>query len=102
MKGVIQWVSASAGVACEVRLYDRLFTQPDPEAGDEGFLGCINPGALQVVRAMVEPSLAAALPEDRFQFEREGYFVADLIDSVPGKPVFNRTVGLRDSWGGGS
>jgi glutaminyl-tRNA synthetase len=102
VKGVIQWVSASAGVACEVRLYDRLFTQPDPEAGDEGFLGCINPGALQVVRAMVEPSLAAALPEDRFQFEREGYFVADLIDSVPGKPVFNRTVGLRDSWGGGS
>jgi len=100
VKGVIQWVSASAGVPVEVRLYDRLFTQPDPEAGDDGFLGCINPEALKVVRAMVEPSLAAAAPEDRFQFEREGYFVADLVDSQPGKPVFNRTVGLRDSWGG--
>jgi glutaminyl-tRNA synthetase len=100
VKGVIQWVSATAGVAAEVRLYDRLFTQPDPEAGDDGFLGCINPEAFKVVRAMVEPSLAAAEPEDRFQFEREGYFVADLADSKPGKPVFNRTVGLRDSWGG--
>jgi glutaminyl-tRNA synthetase len=93
-------VSATAGVAAEVRLYDRLFTQPDPEAGDDGFLGCINPEAFKVVQAMVEPSLAAAAPEDRFQFEREGYFVADLADSKPGKPVFNRTVGLRDSWGG--
>ncbi|MDO8329259.1 MAG: glutamine--tRNA ligase/YqeY domain fusion protein [Fluviicoccus sp.] len=100
VKGVIHWVSASAGVPAEVRLYDRLFTQPDPEAGDDGFLGCINSEAFKVVQAMVEPSLANAAAEDRFQFEREGYFVADLVDTKPGKPVFNRTVGLRDSWGG--
>ena len=100
VKGVVHWVSASAGVPAEVRLYDRLFTQPDPEAGDDGFLGCINPEAFKVVQAMVEPSLANAAAEDRFQFEREGYFVTDLVDTRPGKPVFNRTVGLRDSWGG--
>ena len=100
VKGVVHWVSASAGVPAEVRLYDRLFTQPDPEAGDDGFLGCINPEAFKVVQALVEPSLANAAAEDRFQFEREGYFVADLMDTRPGKPVFNRTVGLRDSWGG--
>lgn len=97
VKGVIQWVSASLGVSAEVRLYDRLFTQPDPEAG-ESFLDCINPNALMVVQAIVEPSLANAQAEQRFQFEREGYFVADLKDCANGKLVFNRTVGLRDSW----
>ena len=99
VKGVIQWVSASLGVPAEVRLYDRLFTQADPEAG-ESFLDCINPNALTVVQAVVEPSLATAQAEERFQFEREGYFVADLVDCQTGKLVFNRTVGLRDSWGG--
>lgn len=99
VKGVIQWVSATLGVPAEVRLYDRLFTQPDPEAG-ESFLDCINPNALTVVQAVVEPSLATAQGEERFQFEREGYFVADLVDCQAGKLVFNRTVGLRDSWGG--
>ena len=101
VKGVIQWVSATLGVPAEVRLYDRLFTQPDPEAG-ESFLDCINPNALTVVQAVVEPSLATAQGEERFQFEREGYFVADLVDCQAGKLVFNRTVGLRDSWGGGA
>ena len=101
VKGVIQWVSATLGVPAEVRLYDRLFTQPDPEAG-ESFLDCINENALTVVQAVVEPSLATAQGEERFQFEREGYFVADLVDCQAGKLVFNRTVGLRDSWGGGA
>jgi len=99
VKGLIQWVSATLGVPAEVRLYDRLFTQPDPEAG-ESFLDCINENALTVVQAVVEPSLATAQGEERFQFEREGYFVADLVDCQAGKLVFNRTVGLRDSWGG--
>lgn len=98
VKGVIHWVSASKGVAAEVRLYDRLFTDAAPDRGDADFKTFINSEALQVVQAIVEPSLAAAKPEDRFQFEREGYFCADLKDCQPGKPVFNRTVGLRDSW----
>jgi glutaminyl-tRNA synthetase len=99
VKGVIQWVSASLGVPAEIRLYDRLFTQADPESG-ESFLDCINPDAFKVTQAIVEPSLATAQPEERFQFEREGYFVADLKDCVDGKLVFNKTVSLRDSWGG--
>lgn len=98
VKGVIQWVSASAGVQAEVRLYDRLFTLPNPESGDD-LLASLNPDAFQTLQAWVEPSLASAKPEDHFQFEREGYFVADLVDCVNGKLVFNKTVGLRDSWG---
>ncbi len=98
VKGVIQWVSATQGIAAEIRLYDRLFSEVDPEAG-EGFLDCINPEAFKVVSALVEPSLAMAKPEDRFQFEREGYFVADLKDCTDSKLVFNKTVALRDSWG---
>jgi glutaminyl-tRNA synthetase len=101
VKGVIQWVSATLGVPAEIRLYDRLFTQTDPESG-ESFLDCINPDAFKVTQAIVEPSLATAQPEERFQFEREGYFVADLKDCVDGKLVFNKTVSLRDSWGGGA
>jgi glutaminyl-tRNA synthetase len=91
-------VSATQGVAAEIRLYDRLFSQVDPESGDS-FLDCINPDAFKIVNALVEPSLANAKAEDRFQFEREGYFVADLVDCVNGKLVFNKTVALRDSWG---
>lgn len=98
VKGVIQWVSASEGVQAEVRLYDRLFTLPNPESGDD-LLASLNPDAFQTLQAWVEPSLASAKPEDHFQFEREGYFVADLVDCVNGKLVFNKTVGLRDSWG---
>ncbi len=101
VKGVIHWVPAAASIECEVRLYDRLFRSPSPEKAEEGasFLDNINPVSLQVLTGCrAEPSLAQALPEDRFQFEREGYFAADIKDSKPGQPVFNRTVTLRDSW----
>ena len=102
VKGVIHWVPAEGSVECEVRLYDRLFRSAQPEKSEEGgsFLDNINPESLVVLKGCrAEPSLAQAQPEDRFQFEREGYFCVDLKDSVPGKPVFNRTVTLRDSWG---
>ena len=101
VKGVIHWVPASTSVECEVRLYDRLFRSPSPEKAEEGasFLDNINPDSLQVLTGCrAEPSLGQAKAEDRFQFEREGYFCADLKDSKPGRPVFNRTVTLRDSW----
>lgn len=102
VKGVIHWVPAAGSVECEVRLYDRLFRSPQPEKSEEGgsFLDNINPDSLVVLQGCrAEPSLAQAQPEDRFQFEREGYFCVDAKDSAPGKPVFNRTVTLRDSWG---
>ncbi|KTS76713.1 glutamate--tRNA ligase [Pseudomonas oryzihabitans] len=102
VKGVIHWVPAEGSVECEVRLYDRLFRSAQPEKSEEGgsFLDNINPESLVVLQGCrAEPSLAQAQPEDRFQFEREGYFCVDLKDSAPGKPVFNRTVTLRDSWG---
>lgn len=99
---MIHWVPVEGSVECEVRLYDRLFRSANPEKTEEGgtFLDNINPDSLQVLSGCrAEPSLAQAQPEDRFQFEREGYFCADLKDSQPGRPVFNRTVTLRDSWG---
>ncbi|MGA4286403.1 glutamine--tRNA ligase/YqeY domain fusion protein [Ralstonia nicotianae] len=99
VKGNIHWVSAAHALEAEVRLYDRLFTDPQPDSGDKNFLDALNPDAKRVVTAYLEPTLATAKPEDRFQFERHGYFVADRIDSQPGKPVFNRVVGLKDSWG---
>lgn len=97
VKGVIHWVSAEKGVPAEVRIYDRLFSAEDPEEGED-FLDNLNPDSLQIVQAVVEPSLAQASPEDRFQFEREGYFVADRYDHTAGKPVFNRILDLRDSF----
>lgn len=102
VKGVIHWVSVDKGLPVEVRLYERLFTDASPDRGDADFKTFINPHALEVVQAIVEPSLAEAQAEQRFQFEREGYFCTDFVDSQPGKPVFNRTVGLRDSWKPGS
>ena len=100
-KGVVHWVSATESVAAEVRQYDRLFLDETPDAKREdgkGFLDLINPDSLQVFEnARAEKSLAAAQPEDHFQFEREGYFTTDA-DSNTGKLVFNRTVSLRDSW----
>ncbi|WP_295389560.1 glutamine--tRNA ligase/YqeY domain fusion protein [uncultured Thiodictyon sp.] len=97
--GVIHWVSAAHAVACEVRLYDRLFSVPVPGAGGGDFLADLNPDSLTVLSdSLAEPSLAAAAPGERFQFEREGYFVADQ-DSTAARPVFNLTVGLRDTWG---
>ncbi|MEM5427273.1 glutamine--tRNA ligase/YqeY domain fusion protein [Cupriavidus oxalaticus] len=99
VKGVIHWVSAAHGYEAEVRLYDRLFNDPNPDAGGKNFLDALNPDSKKVITAYLEPGLREAQPEDRFQFERHGYFVADRNDSQPGKPVFNRIVGLKDSWG---
>jgi glutaminyl-tRNA synthetase len=98
VKGNIHWVSASAAIEAEVRLYDRLFTDPQPDAGGKDFMQALNPNALEVVTAYLEPGMAATLAEQRFQFERHGYFIADRVDSAPGKPVFNRITTLKDSW----
>lgn len=99
VKGNIHWVSAAHAVQAEVRLYDRLFSDPHPDAGGKDFRTAINPHSKEIVSAYLEPGLGQAMPEDRFQFERQGYFVADRVESKPGKPVFNRIVTLRDSWG---
>jgi len=106
VKGNLHWVSAAHGYQAEVRLYDRLFAHPNPGARREGdaegversFLDDLNPESMRVIRAWLEPSLKHARPEDRFQFERHGYFVADRRDSRDGAPVFNRTVTLKDTW----
>jgi len=99
-KAAITWVAVADGVQAEVRLYDRLFADAHPDAGGKDFLQSLNPESLKVVTAYVEPSLAAAQPDQKFQFERFGYFVADRADHVAGaKPVFNRVTGLKDSWG---
>lgn len=97
VKGVVHWVSATKGVPAEVRIYERLFTESDPEVGDD-FLANLNPESLKVVQAVIEPALAQAQPEDRFQFEREGYFVSDQYDHNSKKPVFNRILDLKDSF----
>ena len=97
VRGVIHWVSAKHGKKATIRLYDRLFNVPNPGAMDN-FLEALNPESLEVITAMVEPSLAQANPEDRFQFEREGYFTADRYEFSADNLVFNRTVTLRDSW----
>ena len=98
VKGNIHWLSAEHACAIEVRLYERLFKVSHPGAGDRDFLLDINPDSKKVITAQLEPALQAAKPEERFQFERHGYFVADLCDSTPGAPKFNRAVTLRDSW----
>ncbi len=100
VKGTIHWVSARHAVASEVRVYDRLFNvaAPDDESDGKTWIEHINPDAKRIVQAWVEPSAATAEPEQRFQFERLGYFVADRIDHRADKPVFNRTVTLRDTW----
>lgn len=97
VRGVIHWVSAKHAKKATIRLYDRLFNVPNPGAMDN-FLEALNPESLEVITAMVEPSLAQANPEDRFQFEREGYFTADRYEFSADNLVFNRTVTLRDSW----
>jgi glutaminyl-tRNA synthetase len=98
VKGNIHWVSAQHAYEAEVRLYDRLFSAAHPGEGDTDYLTQLNPNSAKTITAQLEPSLKDAKPEDRFQFERHGYFVADRKDSVAGKPVFNRTVTLRDAW----
>ena len=98
VKATLHWVSAAHAIDAEVRLYDRLFTVESPGSGDADFLTQLNPASLAVLPgAKVEPSLAAAAPGTRVQFERLGYFCADP-DSRSGAPVFNRTVTLKDSW----
>ena len=99
VKGVITWVSVAEGVAAEVRLYDRLFTEAQPDAGGRDFLTAINPHSIRTVTAYLEPGTAAARAEDRLQFERHGYFVADRHDHRAGAMVFNRTTTLKDGWG---
>jgi glutaminyl-tRNA synthetase len=96
IKGTIHWVSAAHAIDAEVRLYDRLFTVPEPDASGD-FKSFINPNSLEVVTAKGEPALAGARPEERYQFERLGYFALDP-DSTPEKQIWNRTVTLRDTW----
>jgi glutaminyl-tRNA synthetase len=96
VKGVITWVAAHDGVAAEVRLYDRLFTDAQPDAGGRDFKASLNPASFKRMQAVVEPSLAAAAADDKFQFERHGYFVADRVDHRAGTLVFNRTTTLKD------
>ncbi|MGL6018417.1 MAG: glutamine--tRNA ligase [Gibbsiella quercinecans] len=97
VKGVIHWVSVAHALPAEIRLYDRLFSVPNPGAAED-FLSTINPESLVIKQGFVEPSLAGAVPEKAYQFEREGYFCADSRDASAAHLVFNRTVGLRDTW----
>ncbi len=98
VKGNIHWVSARHAHAGEIRLYDRLFAVAAPGAEGRDFIADLNPDSKRVITAQLEASLQNAAAEDRFQFERHGYFVADRIDSRPGAPVFNRSVTLKDGW----
>jgi glutaminyl-tRNA synthetase len=97
VKSTIHWVSAAHAKEAEIRIYDRLFAKEDPEEGDEGYLNALNPDSLTILTGYVEPLLSQTKAGDRFQFERQGYFCTDP-DSASGKPVFNLTVPLRDSW----
>ena len=98
VQGTIHWVEASRALDCELRLYDRLFMVPEPDAVDD-YMSVLNPDSLVVVKgAKIEPSVSEAPPGTRYQFERTGFFISDTVDSKPGALVFNRTVGLRDSW----
>jgi glutaminyl-tRNA synthetase len=98
VKATLHWVSAAHAVDAEVRLYDRLFTVENPDAGDRDFLAYLNPGSLETVAGCkVEPMLAHAAAGTRYQFERLGYFCADS-DTARDRPVFNRTVSLKDTW----
>jgi glutaminyl-tRNA synthetase len=103
VKGVIHWVSTAHAQPVEIRLYERLFTEPEPDGDKErDFLTFLNPDSLQVVQGWIEPSVRDAAPESRYQFERLGYFCADRLDHKPGeKLAFNRAVGLKDVWAKG-
>ena len=94
----IHWLPVSGSIPAEARVFDRLFADPHPDAGDGDFHALINQNSKQILRAFVEPSLANAKPDDKFQFERNGYFVADLKDHTRETPVFNLAVSLKDSW----
>ncbi|HNR09601.1 MAG TPA: glutamine--tRNA ligase/YqeY domain fusion protein [Nitrosomonas europaea] len=98
VRGNIHWLSATYAKAVEIRLYDRLFIDSHPDTEGKDFKTSLNPNSKRVITGYVEPSLCEAQPEQRFQFERHGYFVADLADTGPGKPIFNRTASLRNTW----
>lgn len=98
VRGNIHWLSATYAKTVEIRLYDRLFIDSHPDTEGKDFKISLNPNSKQVITGYVEPSLCEAQPEQRFQFERHGYFVADLADTGPGKPIFNRTASLRNTW----
>jgi len=99
VKGNIHWLSAKHVQEAEIRLYDRLFTDPHPDSGDKDYKKSLNPDSKKIITGYVEQALLNAKPEERFQFERNGYFIADRHDMTTTKPVFNRAVTLRDSWG---
>jgi len=99
VKGTITWVGVHDAVPAELRLYERLFTQEQPDAGGRDFLACLNPTSKSVRSGFVETSLGAARADDKLQFERHGYFVADRKDHAASRPVFNRITGLKESWG---
>ena len=103
VKGTIHWVSAQHAVAAEIRLYDRLFSveKPDDESDGRTYRDHLNPDSKKTVAGWIEPAAAQAAPEQSFQFERSGYFVADRRDHTADKPVFNRSVTLRDTWAAG-
>ncbi len=98
VKGTITWVGAHDAVPAELRLYDRLFTEPQPDAGGRDFKASLNPASKRVVTGYLEPSLAALAADVRVQFERHGYFVTDRVDHTAANPVFNRITGLKDTW----
>jgi glutaminyl-tRNA synthetase len=98
VKGTISWVGVHDALPAEVRLYDRLFTEEQPDAGGRDFKASLNPASKRVVKGYLEPSLASLPAEVRVQFERHGYFVTDRIDHQAQAPVFNRVTGLKDTW----
>lgn len=97
-KATIHWLDAKTAVPAEIRVYDRLFCEPHPDAGEGNFLDRLTPNSKVLLKSFVEPALAEVAPDDKFQFERNGYFVADRIDYKPEAPVFNLSVGLKDIW----
>jgi glutaminyl-tRNA synthetase len=99
VKGTITWLAVADALPAELRLYDRLFTEAQPDAGGKDFKAALNPASKRVVTGYIEPSLAAMQPDDKVQFERHGYFVADRVDHAAARPVLNRIAGLKDSWG---
>lgn len=99
VKGNIHWVSAADALRVEVRLYDRLFSDANPDSGGKDFKTCLNPASKQIITAWLEPTLKTAAPDQRFQFERHGYFVADRQDHSSNTPIFNRITTMKDSWG---
>jgi glutaminyl-tRNA synthetase len=98
VKGTITWLGAHDALPAELRLYERLFVDAHPDTGGREMKESLNPASKRVVHGFVERSLAAAQPDDKVQFERHGYFVADRVDHAPGRPVFNRIAGLKDTW----